>query len=389
MTTEGLQTPAKAGRVPTKLLLRHSTPVQPWQLATPKPRLRLTDMSPYRPSRREFLIGAAGLLVLAPFGCGSGEESGGGGETTSSGSRTIEHKYGSTEISGTPRRIVTVGFTDQDPVLALEETPAGIREWYGDYPNATWPWAQDELGEAEPEVIPSTELDFEQIAAIEPDLLLGLNSGLTQQQYDTLSDIAPTIAQPGDYPDFGVPWQQQQRAIGRALGREKRAEKLVSDLESRFDRVREQHPEFEGARGIVVGVIKKGDSYAPAPYAPQDVRGRFMGALGFEQPDEIRELAGDAFFTEISRERLDLLDTADVVIWVETDQGFDPVKNDPLYGRLDIAQQGRDVFLEDKVLNGAFSFGTVLSLPLVLDELVPRLSAALSGNPDTGGTTAS
>ena len=363
-------------------------PAQSWQLATPQPLLRVGSISPYRPTRREFLIGAGSLLVLAPFGCRSDGESGGGGETTSSGSRTIEHKYGSTEISSTPQRVVTVGFTDQDPVLALGVEPAGIREWYGDYSNATWPWAQDELGEAEPEVVPAAELNFEQIAAIEPDLLLGLNSGLTQEDYDTLSDIAPTIAQPGDYPDFGVPWQQQTRTTGRVLGREEQAEKLVSDMEGRFARTREEHPEFEGARGIVVGVVKKGDSYAPAPYAPQDVRGRFMSALGFEQPAEIRELAGDAFFTEISRERLDLLDAADVVIWVETDQGFGPVKNDPLYHRLDIAQQGRDIFLDDKVLNGAFSFGTVLSLPLVLDELVPRISAALGGNSTTAETTA-
>lgn len=338
-------------------------------------------------TRREFLIGAGSLLVLAPFGCGSDGESGGGGETTSSGSRTIEHKYGSTEVSGTPQRVVTVGFTDQDPILALGVEPAGIREWYGDYPNATWPWAQDELGEAEPEVIPATELNFEQIAGLNPDLILGLNSGLTQEDYDTLSEIGPTIAQPGDYPDFGVPWQEQTRKTGRALGREEQAKRLVSDVDDRFARTREEHPGFEGARGIVVGVVKKGDSYAPAPYAPQDVRGRFMSALGFEQPDEIRELAGDAFFTELSRERMDLLDAADVVIWVETTQGFNPVKNDPLYRRLDIAKQGRDIFLEDKVLNGAFSFGTALSLPLVIDELVPRIAAAVEGEATTGATT--
>lgn len=114
-----------------------------------------------------------------------------------------------------------------------------------------------------------------------------------------------------------------------------------------------------------------------------------MSALGFEQPAKLRELAGDAFFTELSRERLDLLDAADVVIWVETNAGFEPVKKDPLYQRLDIAREGRDVFLDDKVLNGAFSFGTVLSLPLVLDELAPRISAAIGGNADNGRTTAS
>lgn len=369
-------------RAPAEQLLRRSVPAQLWQLTTPNPTLRITDMAPYRPTRREFLIGASGLLVLAPYGCGN--ESSQGGGTTSGGTRTIEHKYGSTEISGRPERVVTVGLTDQDPVLALGVKPVGIKQWYGDYPNAVWPWAQDELGDAQPEVLPATELNFEQISTLNPDLILGQNSALTQEDYDTLSEIAPTIAQPGDYVDFGVPWQEQTRKTGRALDREDRAESLVSDVEDRFTQAREEHPEFEGALGIVVGVVKKGDSYAPAPYAPQDVRGRFMSALGFEQPPEIRELAGDAFFTEISREKLDLLDNADVVIWVETDSGFGPVKEDQLYQRLDIAQENRDVFLEDKVLNGAFSFATVLSLPLVLDELVPKIAAAVDGDPETG-----
>ena len=46
---------------------------------------------------------------------------------------------------------MSVGFTDQDFILALGVTPVGIRDWYGDQPFGTWPWAQDELGSAEPD----------------------------------------------------------------------------------------------------------------------------------------------------------------------------------------------------------------------------------------------
>lgn len=127
----------KPVEVPPGLLA--SVPAQPWQLATPQPILRLTDMSPYHPTRREFLIGAGSLLVLAPFGCSSNGESGQGGEATSSGARAIEHKYGTTEISGTLERIVTVGITDQDYVLAFGVAPVGTREWFGGFPGALWP----------------------------------------------------------------------------------------------------------------------------------------------------------------------------------------------------------------------------------------------------------
>jgi iron complex transport system substrate-binding protein len=347
------------------------------------PATRLQTITQRRgPTRGEFLAGVGGLLLLGGCGGGAGSGNSSGGEG-SGGTRTIKHKYGKTEVSGTPERVVTVGFTDGDYVLALGVTPVAVREWFGEKPYATWPWAQDELGDAKPEVLPSTELNFEQIAGLEPDLIVGVSSGMTGQEYDTLSEISPTLPQSGEFVDFGVPWQEQTRAIGRALGREDRAGRLVSDLESRFAAAREEHPEFEGASGVVVGLTAEDGSYTPSPYGPQDVRGRFMTSLGFRIPEEISDLTGDAFFADLSRERLELID-ADALVWVTVvAEDFEAVRTDPLYQRLDVARQGRDLFLEE-TLSGALSFGSVLSLPFALDELVPRLAAAVDGDPETG-----
>lgn len=170
--------------------------------------------------------------------------------------------------------------------------------------------------------------------------------------------------------------------IGRALGREERAEELVAEVEAHFDRASEEHPEFEGASGVVVGLSTEGDSYTPSPYGPQDPRSRFLTSLGFEIPDEIAELAGDAFFANLSRERLRLIDT-DVLIWVPVlAESFEAVQNDPLYRQLDAAREGRDLFLNE-TLASALAFSTVLSLPFALDGLVPMLAAAIDGDPDT------
>lgn len=330
------------------------------------------------PTRGQFLAGVGGLLLLGGCG-GAGGGDGGGG---SGGAREIEHKYGATEISGIPERVVSVGFTDHDYVLALGVTPVAVREWYGEKPYATWAWAQDELGDAEPEVLPATELNYEQIAGLEPGLIVGVSSGMTRQEYETLSEIAPTLPQSGEFVDFGVPWQEQTRAIGRALGRQDRAGEVVSELEARFATAREEHPEFEDASGVVVGLTAEDDSYTPSPYGPQDVRGRFMSSLGFRIPEEIADLTGDSFFADLSRERLELIDT-DVLVWVTVAaESFEAVRTDPLYRRLDVASEGRDVFLEE-TLSGALSFSTVLSLPFALDELVPRLAAAVDGDPGT------
>ncbi|MGH8908254.1 MAG: ABC transporter substrate-binding protein [Egibacteraceae bacterium] len=113
---------------------------------------------------------------------------------------TIEHKYGATEIREEPRRVVSVGLTEQDAILALGVKPVAVSEWFGEQPYATWPWATDLLGDAEPAVLRG-ELNFERIAGLRPDLILAIYSAITQDEYDTLSQIAPTVAQSGEYID--------------------------------------------------------------------------------------------------------------------------------------------------------------------------------------------
>lgn len=347
-----------------------------------RPELSFPGFPAAGPNRREFLIGAGSLLLLGVAGCGgAGESAGGGGETDSEEARVIEHKYGSTEVSGAARRVVTVGYTDQDPVLAFGATPVGVRDWFGDRPNATWRWARDELGDAEPEVLPAGELNFEQIAALSPDLIVGVSSGMTGDVYGTLSEIAPTVAQPKGYVDFGVPWQEQTKIVGRALGEEERSGELVSGVEAQFAGVRREHPEFDGATAAVALTGEDGSYY---PYGPQDARGRFLTSLGFELPAGISRLAGDDFFATISREQLSLVD-ADVLVWiVNSPAEREALEGDPLYRRLGVAKEGRDLFLETSdPLAGALSFSTVLSLPFLLDRLVPRL-AALGEDSATG-----
>lgn len=76
-------------------LLRAPIPTESWQLTTPQPMLRVAGMSPFRPTRREFLIGCAGLLLLLLTGCGS---NGGDGSDASGQTRTVEHSAGTTKV---------------------------------------------------------------------------------------------------------------------------------------------------------------------------------------------------------------------------------------------------------------------------------------------------
>lgn len=294
---------------------------------------------------------------------------------------TIEHTYGSTEITEEPERVVTVGLKEQDALLALGVVPVGTTEWFSEHPGAIFPWAQEELGDAEvPEVLDATDgIQFERVAALEPDLIVALYSALTEEEYETLSKIAPTIAQPAEYGAYGIPWQEETLTVGRAIGKAEEAEQLVADVESQIADVRAQHPEFEG-QSAVMATIFEGFYF----YGPEDARGRLLTSLGFTFPSELEEFIGaDEFGGNVSEERLDLLDT-DAVVWVGDDETQNFLNSHPLYSTFRVNQEGRDIVVRaGGPLYDATSFITPLSLPYLLEELEPRLVAALDGDPST------
>ncbi len=330
-------------------------------------------------TRRDFLAAGGAAMLLG--GCGGGEGSG-GGTGSSSNTRTVEHKYGSTEVPGIPERVATVGLSDHDAILALGVKPVAVTEWYGEFPYATWPWAEDALGDAEPEVMPRNDdnINFELLATFEPDLIIGQYSGMSREDYENASQIAPTIAQSGEYPDFGAPWQAITRTIGQALGRRDRAEELISGVDARFAEVREQYPQFEGKTAVVGEFF---DTFFAR--SESDPRTRFLTSLGFVLPEEIANLEGaNSDGANVSEERLGLFDR-DLLLW---NIGFYPqleeeLADNEIYQRLDVAREGRDIFLSDEVLSGALTFATVLSIPYALDNLAPLLAAAADGDPQT------
>jgi len=296
----------------------------------------------------------------------------------------VEHKYGSTQIDQEPQRIVVVGLLEQDSLLALGVAPVATTEWFGGFDGALWPWAQEAAAAigADPAAITVLSdldgVDVEAVAAQEPDLILGLYSGLTENDYALLSGIAPTVAQPAEYNDFGIPWDELTLTVGRIVGRSEQAEQLVADVEARFAAAREEHPEFEGATGAAATPYE-----GVFVYSPQDVRGRFLSDLGIEMPAELADQLPEEFGGQLSLERVDLLDL-DVLIWLDVP---DPSALDEgAYGTLRVHREGREVFLDsesDDALGGAMSFVTVLSLPYLVDEVVPMLALAIDGDPAT------
>ncbi|MDA2809720.1 iron-siderophore ABC transporter substrate-binding protein [Nocardiopsis sp. RSe5-2] len=339
------------------------------------------------PGRRTLLLAGGALGAAAAAGCGSGagrpdtaQAPAGSGFPV-----TVEHKYGSTEVPAPPTRIVTVGLSDHDAVLALGKADAlvGVTDWYGDYDHGVWPWAQDALGGAEPEAMPRPESDrpdIERVASLEPDLIIGLYSGITEEDYEALSAIAPTVAQHPDYVDWGAPWEEMTLSIGRALGMEDEAAALIEDVGRSLADARKEHPAFEGTEVVLAEFLEDGCVVR----SRTDPRMRFLESLGFTMPEDLADMAGDEDVVDVSAEEFDLLDR-DLLVW---NAGWNPEMRDELadmsvYTGLDVNRDGRAVIIDDEEVSGALTWSTVLSLTYAVEKVAPMLAEALEGDGDT------
>jgi iron complex transport system substrate-binding protein len=287
---------------------------------------------------------------------------------------TIEHKFGSTTITEAPERVVSIGFTDQDPLLALGVKPVAIRYFYGDEENAIFPWAEDEADGLEPVILNMPTLNFEAILELDPDLIVSVYSGITEEEYETLSQIAPTIAQSGDYFDWGTPWDVATRMIGAAVGKTEEAETLIEAVEVMFEEVREQNPIF-GDTEIVVA-YNFGETYGFFP--SQDPRGNFFEQLGFTIPEELNEIAGENYYADVSSETLDLLDQ-DFLVFLgleNMDDHVESIENHPIMKQLDVLKEDHVLYVP-KELDDALQFSTILSLPYLIEGIVPEIQEVL------------
>ena len=292
---------------------------------------------------------------------------------------TIIHTFGETIIEGTPQRVMTLGFSEQDPVLALGVTPIAVREWFGEFPYATWPWATDELGDGTPDVLTMTfgELNYEAIAGLAPDLIIATHAGITQEEFDILSEIAPTIPEAAGTAAFSMSWQEQTQVIGDALGlSEEAAQRIRLTQASILDAAR-INDNFDGATLAWLNAYEGGEYWVVGDTPPT----RFFSDLGFTRSAELTEAIGDLDSLQISAEQLELLDVDRLII------AADPVTQraieaDSLWQSLSVFQDDRVVWVPQRSeLFGALSFSTILSVEFLVEKLVPLL--AEPGSADT------
>lgn len=291
--------------------------------------------------------------------------------------QSFVHRYGETVVEREPARVVSLGYISHDNLLAIGVVPVAIRYWFGDTPHGVGPWAEADLGEARPVVLRG-EVSMEQVAALEPDLILALGSGITAEEYAVLSQIAPTVASAAEYGDFTLPWDVHALTLGRATGRLAEAEAAVAGIRARMAAMRAAHPGWEGQSGVVA-YHWAGE---PGAFLPGDTRANLLVDLGFAPPAPVAALARpDRFFVPFSPEDLTPLE-AGVLVWMGDGGDAAALAALPLRRTLRAHAEGREIWA-DPLLAAAMSHSSLSSLPYALDRLEPELAAAADGDPST------
>lgn len=329
--------------------------------------------NPQRRWSRILVATVAAAVGLTLAACGQVQDSStpSGGSADGAAAATVETLFGPVTVPANPQRVVALGWSDAEAALALGVQPIAVSDWLAFGGKGVGPWAAERFTST-PTILPTLELNYEQISSLNPDLILNTRSDNTKEKFDELSKIAPTVsAPPGVTVQYGTTWQQQTSQVAAALGKKDEGDELIADVDASFDAAESANPNFAG-KTVGVGAFFS-DSYGA--YVQGDSRVDFLESLGFTNKPEIQaQAAGGSFYVSLARENIEQL-SADLTIIFPIGGDASPLKADPVLNQIPAAQAGHLLILEDPTLINAFSSGSTLGTQYAIDNAVPLIKA--------------
>lgn len=294
---------------------------------------------------------------------------------------TIEHAFGETIIEEKPERVVTIAWANQDTPLALGVVPVGFSMAnFGpvdEYGMHAWTAASVEaLGVTEPNVFQDTDgIDYEAISDAQPDVILAAYSGLTQEEYDLLSQIAPVVAYPR------LPWQtywrEQVILNATGMGMQAEGEQYVADTDALIDETVAKYPQLEGKNGAFLWITPT-DLSTFYLYFTIDTRASYLTDLGIAFPESLNALKTDdtSFAATVSAENVDILNDLDIIVAYGDNNLLEALQADPLFGTVPAIARGSVVLIDSNTDLAGAATPSALSIPAIIDEYVALLAEA-------------
>ncbi|WP_158247616.1 ABC transporter substrate-binding protein [Actinomyces qiguomingii] len=362
-------------------------------------------LSTHRLSRRAVLAGAAAGAATMLAACSPGGRSSAGSSAaadnasqsaTESFPITIEHTYGSTTIEAEPTRIVAISTVDADVVVSLGVVPIGMPAVAAE--GDAYPWTAEGLealgaslgSQAAPKLYAQVDdRDVDAIAALQPDLILGVHSGMSREEYSRLSGVAPTLAYPADAVAYGASWEAVTVAVGRALGRSAAAEALVNTTTDVLASTITANPFLRGATYAAVALNASKPSITL--YTASNTRSQVLGQLGLIPAPAVAKLVADAEEVAVDFPLADAAQLTADLLWAEVEDptSVEAVEAQSRLAAIPAVADGTALFITDAVAAMSLAAASPLSLPWCCENHVPDVVSAIEAGRATASATAS
>lgn len=269
---------------------------------------------------------------------------------------TVQHAMGSTDIKGTPERIVILTNEGAEALLAMGIQPVGAvqspaqRVWY-DHMDMT---GTESVGvESEP--------SLEKIASLKPDLIIG-NKMRHEAIYEQLSKIAPTVFAETLRGD----WQENFKLYAKAVNQEDKGKEVLNAYNDRVETIKAELGD-QTKKKISMVRFMAGDVRI---YHKDSFSGVILDQLGFARADG--QDVDDFAERGVTKERIPAMD-GDVLFYFTYETGDNEATKlandwieDPLFKNLNVSKNGNVHQVDDIIWNTA---GGVLAANLMLDDI--------------------
>ena len=336
-------------------------------------------------SRKSFILGTASLSTTTLLAaCGRSKSA---SSTTSGKTISIKHVYGTTEVPADATKVATVAWANQDVLLALGIMPLGFSKqtWGVTDGSGMLPWTKekvDELtanGAAQPKLFDDdggVKINPQAVNATKPEVILAVYSGMSKEEYETLSKIAPTVAYPKVA--WGTPWRETIAINATAVGKKTEGDTLVADLEKQVADAVAKHPQLKG-KAAAFCYTAEGDATKFGYYTTADPRTAFLSDLGMKVPASVEKASKEnasAFNVDISTENADSLNDFDLIVMYGTESDLAAMQANSLLSQVRAIKNGAVAFVGNSDPMAASTNPGPLSIPWGIEKYVGLIAPA-------------
>ena len=336
-------------------------------------------------SRKSFILGTASLSTTTLLAaCGRSKSA---SSTTSGKTISIKHVYGTTEVPADATKVATVAWANQDVLLALGIMPLGFSKqtWGVTDGSGMLPWTKekvDELtanGAAQPKLFDDdggVKINPQAVNATKPEVILAVYSGMSKEEYETLSKIAPTVAYPKVA--WGTPWRETIAINATAVGKKTEGDTLVADLEKQVADAVAKHPQIKG-KAAAFCYTAEGDATKFGYYTTADPRTAFLPDLEMKVPASVEKTSKEnasAFNVDISTENADSLNDFDLIVMYGTESDLAAMQANSLLSQVRAIKNGAVAFVGNSDPMAASTNPGPLSIPWGIEKYVGLIATA-------------